>query len=77
MTWGPWSPGLSDGERVARLRALRVAVHLLAGKDVPAVALLRLAETDPEAMERARRAVDALPTAVMRRVVASYGAACR
>lgn len=77
MTWGPWSPGLAEGERVARLRALRVAVHLLAGRAVPAVALLRDAETNPDAMDPARRAVEALPTAVMRRVVASYGAACR
>ena len=62
---------------MARLRALRVVVRLLAGGTVEAVALLRDAETNPAALEPARLAVEALPTRTMRRVLSSYLAGTR
>lgn len=73
--WGPWAPGLTDTERVARCRALAMAVRLHAGPaGAEAVAALRRAETDPEALDDAARALDRLPTLYMRRAVASFAA---
>lgn len=76
--WGPWCPGLDPAERLARLRALRVAVMLLTGPHgADAARALLAAERDPAAMDDAAETVDRLPALLRRRVLAQYAAVHR
>lgn len=47
--FGPWRDGLSDAERLARLRCMRTVSHLILGPRGEAFAgALRQAESDPD-----------------------------
>lgn len=73
--WGPFRPDIEPPERLARLRSLRVVVHLLVGpRGVELEKHLRDAETDRPALLRALDALDRLAPLDRRRVLASYAA---
>lgn len=73
--WGPFAPNLDAAELRARLRALRQTTRLLIGpRGADLCRLLAQAETDPEALEPACRAVDALAANDRRQILASYAA---
>ena len=73
--FGPWAFGLDRVERVARLRSLRAIVRLSIGPRGEALAsLLHRAERDPDALEPALRALDALASIDCRQVLASFAA---
>ncbi len=73
--WGPFADGISQAERVARLRCLRTIAHLLLGpRGMPLKAALLRAETGEVALDHAHAAIDALPSLDRRRVLASYAA---
>lgn len=72
-SWGPFTPGLDAGERLARLRVLRTLVALYAGPaGHEAAQALQAAESDPAASPRALLAFDALPTRCRRGALATY-----
>ncbi len=71
-TFGPWTPGLPDAERLARWRSLRAIVTLLVGPSSPLVRELRAAEAEPAAAERSLAALNALPTMALRQILAAY-----
>jgi hypothetical protein len=73
-SFGPWATGISDGERLARLRSIRALAFLLCGEAHPLVIALRDAETDPAAAALALAELDALPPLRRRRVLATYAA---
>ena len=73
--WGPWEPGITAAERVARLRSLRALARVLTGPHGAAlVACLKLAEDDPDALAVAAVELSRLPTLPMRHLLASYSA---
>lgn len=75
MNFGPWVPGLSDAERIARTRELRALVAVLAGGSKgPLVATLTRAERDPAALAEAALMLDQLPSRWFRNIVATLGA---
>lgn len=75
MTWGPAAMNISNTERVARCRCLRALVRALAGPSGrDASAALADAERDPDAALAAEKAVEALPTLTMRRIISTFGA---
>ena len=71
--WGPFSPDITDAERLARLRSLRALALAHCGPhgDVLRVAL-RAAETEPEALAIALEAINGLPAVPRRHLLASY-----
>ena len=70
--FGPWLPGLPEIERTARLRSLRTLVRLLAPSEAKFLAALRLAETDPAALEQAYSLLLAVPALTQRRILSTY-----
>lgn len=76
--WGPWASGISDCERLARLRTLRTIVHLLLGRrgDVLERAI-RCAEESVVDLDLLHVALSRLPSLDFRRVLASYAAIAR
>jgi hypothetical protein len=76
MTYGPWSPLLDEDERRRQLRCMAGLVAVLAGSGHAAVAALRKAELDGEALARARRIFETLPTLARRRALSVFGAVC-
>ncbi|MBI1207898.1 MAG: hypothetical protein GC191_11500 [Azospirillum sp.] len=73
--FGLWSDDTPPAERACRLRALRMAVRLLAGPAGSAAdAALAAAESDPTAIGAAVDAIDRLPSRIMRSVLATYSA---
>ena len=67
--------GIPEGERVARIRALRTLAHLLCGGPRhPLAVALRESELDPAQAERALELLDALPTLRRRRLLAAFAA---
>lgn len=73
--WGPFSPGITDCERIARLRSLRAIVRLLLGPrgDVLARAV-QCAEDGAVSLDALHRALSRLPSLDRRKVLASYAA---
>ncbi|MGN8095421.1 hypothetical protein [Methylobacterium sp. 22177] len=76
--WGPWAAGLSDCERLARLRTLRTIVHLLLGPrgDVLERAI-RCVEESAVDLDLLPAALSRLPSLDYRKVLASYAAIAR
>jgi hypothetical protein len=73
--WGPFAPGLSNAERLARLRALRaLALTLLGSAGAALRAALAAAEGDIEALSAGLAAIDGLPALKRRHLLASYAA---
>lgn len=73
--WGPFLSGIDPAERLARLRSLRVATHILCGsRGRHLEAALRQAERDDAALLTAETAFDQLAALDRRRVLATYGA---
>jgi len=73
--WGPWAPGLSACETVARLRCLRALVHVLVGPRGGLVcAYLEQSEVDPTFAPHALAEFNTMGSRDLRSVVASYGA---
>jgi hypothetical protein len=71
--WGPFASGIDPAERMARVRAFRVAVHVdcgTAGRE--ATELLRQAERDPAALSKALAAFERLPALPKRRALSTY-----
>ena len=55
IAFGPWSPDVvSPTEKVAQLRSLAALSALLVGSNHPLISILRAAEDDPGAADRAR-----------------------
>lgn len=76
--WGPFAPGIDPAEQRARLRSLRQTARLLIGpRGTDLCRLLAQAEADPEALEPACRALDALAANDRRQILASYAALTR
>jgi hypothetical protein len=69
--FGPWVPGLSETERIARIRGLRALVLVLLEPKHPICAELRDAERDDAAAARAPEAVDRVPALPWRRLLAT------
>jgi hypothetical protein len=73
--FGPWSPGLEPGERVAQFRSLAGISASFLGSGHPLVASLRAAETgDADAGERAIRDLHDVPALTRRRMLSVFGA---
>lgn len=73
--WGPFSPNIEPGERIARLRCLTAIAHLSCGpRSVELVASLRAAEEDAGALLNALTALNRLAPLDRRRIWASYAA---
>lgn len=73
--FGPWAPNLPVIERTARLRAMQAIARLSCGPRADRLcALLRRAETDPDALEPAAVALGRLEALDYRRVLASFAA---
>ena len=70
--FGPWQSGISETERIARLRCLRAIGHLLVGKAAPLLDALRSAEADPSARDAAAVALETLPALSRRRILSAY-----
>lgn len=72
--WGPFSPAISHGETVARLRVLRAFVQDRVERRHPLHAALCNAESgEPEDLEAARLEFDRLPALLQRKILSSYG----
>jgi hypothetical protein len=78
MSFGPWSVAISDHERVARLRSLRALANVFCHSRPEFIQALADAEAgDRDALARALRMVDQLPTIGRRRLLASYNTVAR
>lgn len=72
--WGPFAADILDAERVARLRSLRTAVHLLCpGRADVLTAMLAMCEVDSEWLCDAAAELSRLPTRDRRNVLSAYG----
>lgn len=66
---------LPETERTARLRSLAAIVKLLGGWPCrPLVDRIRQAESDPALLPAIDAAIDKMPTAIMRRILAELAA---
>lgn len=70
--FGPWRDGISDGERIARLRALRALAWAYGAFDLAAALLA--AERDVAALDEALSALDRVPALRRRRLLSTYNA---
>jgi hypothetical protein len=73
--WGPFSPAISHPERVARLRALRMAVQLTVGEGTGSAlqdALLIAESGDTADLESAMVEMNRLPALTRRGIECSY-----
>jgi hypothetical protein len=77
LLFGPWSPGTTEYDRRAGLRALACLVAAYCGSRHDAVDRLRAAEAVPDAMGRALLAFDRVPALRRRQVLATYAAVMR
>jgi hypothetical protein len=75
--FGPWVPGICEGERRAALRALAALVSVYCGSDHVAVGLLRHAEVDPTASGHALEEFDKLPALPRPKILSVYAAVMR
>lgn len=71
-SFGPWAPGIPEGERLARVREMRALASLICGYDHPLVTALHAAQDDLDAAARAQLLFDNLPALRLRRLLASY-----
>jgi hypothetical protein len=73
--FGPWADGLTDAERLARIRGLRALVQIFAGARHPLVIALARAETDvtDEALLLAWELLMSAPSRTRRHILASFG----
>jgi hypothetical protein len=69
---GPWSAGLTDGERAARCRELRALSLVYCGSAHRLTVTLGEAAIDPAALETARAELSAIPALRRRRLLAAY-----
>jgi hypothetical protein len=69
--FGPWLAGISDAERLARLRSLRTAVQLLSPFASALIEELAAAERDSETLWRASATFDLLPSIPRRGLLAT------
>jgi hypothetical protein len=60
---------LPAAERIARLRALAVLTHVIAGPQSACLDLLGMAESNPKHLERAGALFDQLPTLRRRQIL--------
>lgn len=73
-TWGPWADKISAGERLARLRSLRLSVTAGFGVSPPVVKALFLAESlDPDDLAAAAVAWSRFPALDGRKAMSLYG----
>jgi hypothetical protein len=73
--YGPWLPGLSAAERMARWRSTRALAFLLCGEEHPLTRALLAAELgDERAAADALEQVDKLPPLRRRRLLATMAA---
>jgi len=72
--FGPWVPGLSDGERQARWRSLAALAMVFLGPLHPLVRTCVAAEGDPVAADTAWAILEGLPALRKRRLLATYAA---
>jgi len=71
--FGPWRHDISDAERLARLRCMRTIVRLILGpRGEDLAGALRRAESDPDHLPAALRALDALAPLERRQVLCSF-----
>jgi hypothetical protein len=77
MPFGPWSPGVTEYDRRAGLRAICALCAAYCGSDHPVVTTLRLAERVPDMMGQALDEFDRLPALRRRRIVGTYAAVMR
>ena len=71
--WGPFTPAISHPERVARLRALRMAVQLTARESAALQDALLIAESGESAdLQAAMLELDRLPALTRRNLMGSY-----
>ncbi|MDP4026328.1 hypothetical protein Q8W71_27265 [Methylobacterium sp. NEAU 140] len=76
--WGPFALDLEHAEQRARLRSLRQTARLLTGpRAADLCRLLARAETDPNALEPASRALNAMAANDRRQIWAAYAALAR
>jgi hypothetical protein len=72
LNFGPWAPGITPAERLARLRAMRAFALLYARPWTDFIDALARAETDPAALDEAADLLVAIPALTRRRMLASY-----
>ena len=72
-TFGPWAAGIDISERIARLRAIRALVHVLAHNQVELRAALAAAEDGDDGMLAVALVLfERVPTLRRRNILASY-----
>ena len=72
--FGPFAEGIDSSERIARLRALRVLVQVLAHNQVELRAALALAENgDEDVLAVALELFEEIPALPRRKLLACYG----
>ena len=72
MTYGPWSPSIHSGERIAQLRSLAALVAAAFGSDHPCVSALRRAEAGGAALQEAHTIFEKLPALAKRRLLSVF-----
>jgi hypothetical protein len=77
MPFGPWSPGVTEYDRRAGLRAICALCAAYCGSDHRIVTTLRLAERVPDMMGHALQEFDGLPALRRRHIVGTYAAVMR
>jgi hypothetical protein len=70
--FGPWAAELTPAERTARLRSLRSLARLLAPSETQRLITLRMAETDPAALDDAYQRLLAVPALIQRRILSTF-----
>jgi hypothetical protein len=71
---GPWAEGITDMERLARLRSLRTICMCMFGALTPIAKPLMMAESlDAGELAAALKAFNAMPALDQRKILASYG----
>lgn len=71
--FGPWADGVTPAERMARLRSMRALAHVYCPGNPEFTDALAAAESDPDALGRARRLLDYLPAPGLKKMLAAYG----
>jgi hypothetical protein len=72
--FGPWVPGASFDERMARFRMLAGLTAVYVGSWHPLVAELRHAERDQAAADLALELFNGLPSLTRRKILCTWGA---
>jgi hypothetical protein len=70
--FGPWSPDVPPGERIAQLRSLAALAAVFLGSGHQLVVELRAAETDDKAAQRAFELIDYVLTLTRRRMLSAF-----